>query len=86
MVAGRRWSKGRDGDDGPMADGAGPDSPSCWWWRVAGAQEDRAGGWALDDSQEPKHACIGAVVASCFVALGRLALQNAGVYRPCDGS
>lgn len=90
-----RWRSGvwaalvegeRDGDDGLLVvDGAGPDCPS-WWRRVAGAREDQAGGWALDDSQGSAHACVGAIVSRCFVALGRLALQNATVGSTCDGS
>lgn len=52
---------------GPMVDGA---------WRVAGAQEDRAGGWASDDGREPKHACISTVAVVRVVALGRLAVHN----------
>lgn len=59
-----------------VVDGAGPDGPSCWWRRVAGAQEDRAGGWASDDGREPKHACISTVAVVRVVALGRLAVHN----------
>lgn len=68
MAATGRWRAGswaalvegeRDGDDGTLVDGAGPDGPPlCWWRRVAGAQEDQAGGWTLDDGQEPVHARV----------------------------
>ena len=80
------WSKERDGDCWSEGRGGRSGRPLML---VAGGPVPKktgqeAGRW--NAAKEPKHAFVGSVVSTCFVALGRLVLKCWFGRSACDGS